>query len=138
MNPISRDAGIPILTEVIAPAAGGSIPAAASTTLLPVQSTRAVASRADPATAEGAAIARLSSEEWNQLERQIRERILRQILERIDCVLEQRVRDSLADVLQTAVEGLAADIQRGLQQNLEEVISRAVSQEITGLQTTKN
>jgi hypothetical protein len=131
MNPTSRDAGIPILTEVIAPAAAGSIPAMASPTSPPVPP-------ADPDDLEAAAIAGWGSEEWNRLERHIRERILRQVLERIDGVLEQHVRDSLADVLQTAVEGLAADIQRGLHQNLEEVISRAVSQEIIQLQTTKN
>lgn len=78
-----------------------------------------------------------SAEEWEQMEINISERITRQVLSRIDFVLEQRVRDSLADVLQLAVEGLALDIKRGLHQTLEDVISRAVAQEMARLQTSK-
>lgn len=80
----------------------------------------------------------VSSAEWEQLEADITERISRQVLSRIDFVLEQRVRDSLADVLQIAVEGLAQEIKRGLHQTLEDVIGRAVAQEIARLQTSKN
>jgi hypothetical protein len=40
--------------------------------------------------------------------------------------------------LQTAVEGLANEIKQGLQVTLEEVIARAVAQEITRLKSTKN
>lgn len=80
----------------------------------------------------------LSPQDWEQLEADITGRISRQVLSRIDFVLEQRVRDSLSDVLQTAVEGLAQEIQRGLHQTLEDVIARAVSQEIARLQTAKN
>ena len=80
----------------------------------------------------------VSAEEWEQLEAEITERISRQVLSRIDFVLEQRVRDSLADVLQTAVEGLAQEIKRGLHSTLEDVIARAVAQEIARLQTSKN
>lgn len=79
-----------------------------------------------------------TDEEWHRLETEIRERIARQVLGRIDFVLEQRVRDSLADVLQTAVGSLADEIKQGLQNTLEDVIGRAVAQEITRLKTTKN
>jgi hypothetical protein len=78
-----------------------------------------------------------NEEQWNRLEREVTERVLYQVLERIDFVLEQRVRDNLADVLQTAVERLAADIKSGLEQSLKEVVTRAVTQEITRLQTEK-
>lgn len=78
-----------------------------------------------------------SAQEWEQLEINISERISRQVLNRIDLVLEQRVRDSLADVLQLAVQGLALDIKRGLQETLEDVIGSAVAQEIARLQTSK-
>ena len=79
-----------------------------------------------------------SAQDWEQLEINISERISRQVLSRIDVVLEQRVRDSLADVLQLSVEGLAMDIKRGLHQTLEDVISLAVAQEIARLQTSKD
>ncbi len=126
MNKIVVDAGIPLLTEVIpAPQA---------------RSPLSVAPVVNPPTPSAATPAPQGIEgwvdgEWSRLERQISERVLQQMLGNIDFVLEQHVRDSLADVLQTAVERLAGEIREGLQQSLEEVISRAVSQEIAKLQT---
>ena len=79
----------------------------------------------------------ISAEEWQQLEQTLRENVLRQVLSRIDFVLEHRVRDSLADVLQTAVESLAVEIRSGLHNTLEEVITRAVSKEISRAKSTK-
>jgi len=134
MNNSTLDAGIPVLTEII-PAPQLDLQAAAAGTDspdLPVM----------PAPDNGAALrARAATdwddEKWDRMEREIRERVLHQVLERIDFVLEQRVRDSLADVLQTAVEHLSSEIRSGLHQTMKEVVTRAVSQEITKLQTTK-
>lgn len=81
--------------------------------------------------------ASLQDAEWQRLESEIRERVLHQILERIDFVLEQRVRDSLADVLQTAVEGLASEIKGGLQASIRDVVARAVNNEIAKLKSEK-
>lgn len=140
------DAGIPVLTEIIpapsaieAPAEKQPIPVAPAS---PVANT-AFAPPATPALEEepdmlldiSAALAS-DDERWEQMERDVRERVLRQVLERIDFVLEQRVRDSLADVLQTAVENLASDIKNGLHHSIRDVVTRAVSQEITKLQNT--
>ncbi|MEB0135824.1 hypothetical protein QN362_10840 [Actimicrobium sp. CCC2.4] len=79
-----------------------------------------------------------SEQDLARLEAEISDRITRQVLTRIDRVLEQRVRDSLADVLQVAVGGLAQEIRDGLQQTIEELIRRAVSQEVSRLKTTNN
>jgi len=130
MNPFSRDAGIPVLTEIIdAPPDRENLPdapaAAAGTMPAGEPSVEAL---------EAEMLSHWNDEEWNRLERKIRERILRRILGRIDAVLEQQVRDHLADVLQIAVEGLATDIKSGLHQSLEQVVANAVSQEITRLQ----
>jgi hypothetical protein len=62
---------------------------------------------------------------------------LRQVLARVDFVLEHRVRDNLADVLQIAVEKLSVEIRSGLHKTLEEVITRAVTQEITKAKSQK-
>ena len=132
MNQFSRDAGIPVLTEVIDPLEEESIPEIPVVASAPVSKVEEFSVEA----LEAEMLAHWSDEEWNRLERKIRERILRQILARIDSVLEQQVRDHLADVLQTAVDGLASDIKNGLHQSLEQVVARAVSQEITRLQTT--
>lgn len=136
MNSPSRDAGIPILTEVISPAAENVFP---DTDVAPPDYEQDASAPAalDPEVFENNAIARLDKEEWHRLERRIRERILGQILARVDAMLEQRIRDSLADVLQLAMEGLTEQIRTGLHQSLDDIISRAVSQEITRLQTTR-
>ncbi|OGB22210.1 MAG: hypothetical protein A3I66_17725 [Burkholderiales bacterium RIFCSPLOWO2_02_FULL_57_36] len=134
MKPFSRDAGIPVLTEVI------DSPPAEGISLM----TQADAPAAVPAeeynveALEAEMLSHWNDEEWNRLERKIRERILTRILGRIDAVLEQQVRDHLADVLQIAVEGLATDIKSGLHQSLEQVVTSAVSQEITRLQKRNN
>jgi len=80
---------------------------------------------------------RLSEEEWQRMENTLKEAVLKQVLARIDFVLEHRVRDSLADVLQTAVENLAQEIRGGLHNTLEEVITRAVTQEVHKARNTK-
>lgn len=128
MNKSPLDAGIPLLTEIIEelPQAPAAAPEPAPAPEVPPQ----------PA-AEQPHIHNWIDEEWTRLEHRISERVLEQMLDRIDFVLEQRIRDSLADVLQVAVSGLATEIRSGLQQTLEEVIGRAVSQEITRLQNTK-
>jgi hypothetical protein len=122
------DAGIPLLTEII------SLPA------LPVPEPAPLAHPppypATPMSAAGAAS--LQQDEWDALEEEVRERVLRQVMQQIDSVLEQCVRDSLADVLQTAVEGLAADIRSGLNETLRGVVDCAVRQEIGSTKSSRN
>lgn len=131
MNNPASDAGIPLLTEVIphhqsAPASGAA-PEPAN--LVPASSKNG--------SPEVRRISEWDEEQWRRMESEIRERILYQLLERVDAMLEQRVRDSLADVLQLAVSNLADEIRSGLRHTLKEVVTRAVSQEITRLKTTK-
>jgi hypothetical protein len=131
MSSTTSDAGIPLLTEVIP----GPAPAGNKQAAVPQAAVDAV--KDDIATVETRATAILEEEEWDMLEREIRERVLYQIIERIDFVLEQRVRDSLADVLQTAVEGLAQEIKGGLHVSMRDVVTRAVTHEITKLKSAK-
>jgi hypothetical protein len=133
MSNYKPDAGIPLLTEVIeAPAHDDAR----------VDDTSAAAPVATAVTPEFEDIPELTSvllqeDELRRFEQEICERVLQQLLDRIDFVLEQRVRDNLADVLQTAVDHLATDIRQGLQRSLADVIARAVTQEISRLQTLK-
>ena len=132
------DATIPVLTEIIAQeqdfadAAFQSAPPEPPPPEDPGASETAelteVAAEVAPSTA-------LSDKQWQALEHKISERVLRQLQTRIDFVLEHRIRDGLANALQLAVDGIAADIKRGLHQTLEDVIARAVAQEIAMLQT---
>jgi hypothetical protein len=131
MSNYTPDAGIPVLTEII-PAPQPVLAATVATATAP-----AVTEKAAVVSLDASADPVRNEEQWNRLEREVTERVLYQVLERIDFVLEQRVRDNLADVLQTAVERLAADIKSGLEQSLKEIVTRAVTQEITRLQTEK-
>jgi hypothetical protein len=87
--------------------------------------------------AGGNELPHLSEEEWHRMERRVRERILGQLLSRTDAVLEERIRNSLAGVVQDAVDGLTATLRESLHKTLEDVVSRAVAQEITRLQASK-
>lgn len=135
MNDFLRDANIPVLTEIIEspeqesfddaqPAGGG--PSAAMHGLPPP------ASRAEHAASMPAA-----GQDWAGLEHEIRARVLRRVMAGIDTILETRIRDTLADVLQVAVGSLADEIRNGLQQSLEREIARAVSDEIARAQKTE-
>lgn len=123
------DANIPVLTEVILPDAEAS-------------AAQAVADSQQPATQDmnAAMEQHIHSEpqqDWQELEQNVKEAVLKQVLTRVDFVLEHRVRDGLADVLQTAVDKLANDIRAGLSKSLEELITRSVNQEISKLRSGK-
>ena len=118
------DASIPVLTEVFEEKADA--PAAPA----PVQDTL-------NADLEQRAIDTWTEPEWNLLERRLSERILQQLQGRVDFVLEQRLKDSMEDVLRHAVAGLTAEIQQGLQETIEKIVVRAVAQELAHLQTLK-
>jgi hypothetical protein len=131
MSTTISDAGIPLLTEVI--------PASAETkrSAIPSPGTLEVV-KIETAALEVRAAAMLEEEEWDRLEREVRERVLLQIIENIDLILEQRVRDSLADVLQTSVERLASEIKSGLRVSVGDMITRAVTNEIAKLKSENN
>lgn len=130
MNDFLRDANIPVLTEIIespgqesfddAQPAGGEPSAAPPVSL-----------------AEHAFSMPAAGQDWARLEHEIRARVLRQVMAGIDTILETRIRDTLADVLQVAVGSLADDIRNRLQQSLEREIARAVSDEIARAQKTE-
>lgn len=110
------DAGIPVLTEVFDDTPAAPEPAA---------------------DLEARAVGGFGEREWEALERRLSERILHQLQGRVDFVLEQRVRDCMAEVLQHALAGLTDEIRSGLQQTIEKIVARAVAQELIHLQAQK-
>lgn len=126
MSEPAFDPGIPVLTEVLHDAAGA-----------------ASARRIPPATVdhgeqlEEEALRQWSDQDWHVLERRLSERILHQLQGRVDFVLEQRVKDCMEEVLRHAIEELTGELRKGLQHTLEHIVTRAVSQELTHLQTLK-
>jgi len=130
------DASIPVLTEVIKPE---ELLAPAKTPAISAVTEPATANDASPLDKETAnnSYPGKTEEDWQALEQSLRENVLRQVLTRIDFVLEHRIRDNLADVLQIAVANLSTEIRSGLHNTLEEVITRAVTQEISKAKTSK-
>lgn len=119
MSQNAYDASIPVLTEVVTDPAAVAEPAP-----------EPVAERLERRATE-----RWTGEEWSVLERRVTERVLQQLQGRVDFVLEQRVRDAMADAMQRTLESFTTDLREGLNEALGEIVSQAVSQEIAHLQT---
>jgi len=116
------DASIPVLTEIMndeasAPAAVAPAPAAPAMEAQP----------APDGVADGIV-------DWEALERRVSEQVLQQLSNRVDFVLEQRIKDSMAEVLDHALQALTAQIREGLHDTIGTIVTRAVQQEITHLQ----
>lgn len=129
------DASIPVLTEVVAepnvPGAPVALPAPIVAAEAPPPPVPVVAAPQDaPEALERRAVDHWSGEQWSVMERRVTERILQQLQGRIDFVLEQRLRDGIADAVDKAMTSFSADIRNSLGETLSDVVTRAVSQEI--------
>jgi hypothetical protein len=109
-----NDESIPVLTEVVAETA--SVPAA------PV-------APAEPEARE------LDDDAWRALEERLVARVLDRLQDRVELVLEEQVRSSMAPVLDHVVTRLATELRDGLQLTVEQVVARAVAQELAHLRT---
>lgn len=126
------DTSIPVLTEVVSePVLTDVIAEPVLTDVIAAPSQAPDA----PEQIERRAVERWSGEEWGVLERRVTERVLQQLQGRVDFVLEQRLRDGIADAVRTAMDGFTADIRCQLQRTIEQVVTQAVSQEINHLRT---
>ncbi|MCA1247837.1 hypothetical protein [Massilia sp. MS-15] len=121
------DTSIPVLTEVVVE------PAALAPPPAPVPAAAAAQPAAEQL--ERRATERWTGEEWSVLERRVTERVLQQLQGRVDFVLEQRVRDAMADAMQRTLEVFTADLRDGLHHALGEIVSQAVSQELEHVKT---
>ncbi|SFC31041.1 hypothetical protein [Massilia yuzhufengensis] len=110
------DASIPVLTEVVTEPA-------------------APAQEAAGEQLERRATERWTGEEWSVLERRVTERVLQQLQGRVDFVLEQRVRDAMADAMQRTLEVFTADLRAGLHEALGDIVRQAFAKELEYLQT---
>ena len=134
----SFDASIPVLTEVLKaePLGGDLLPGEADNGASAARS--ALSARAEKAARlEADAIDGWSEAEWQMMEHRLSERIMHQLQSRVDFVLEQRIKDSMAEVLSHALHDLTNEIRIGLHDTIEKIVARAVSQELTHLQAQK-
>jgi len=106
-----NDESIPVLTEVVAETAPAP---------------------AEPTEREGR---ELDDDAWRALEERLVARVLDRLQDRVELVLEDQVRSSMAPVLDHVVTRLATELRDGLQLTVEQVVARAVAQELTHLRT---
>jgi len=114
------DPSIPVLTEVVTE---------------PVAPTPAPVQEPAAEQLERRALERWTGKEWSVLERRVTERVLQQLQGRVDFVLEQRVRDAMADAMQRTLDSFTAELREGLHQALGEVVSQAVAKELEYLRS---
>lgn len=129
------DASIPVLTEVVAEPNAPGAPVAQPAPVVepeapPLPAPVAAAPQDAPEALERRAVDHWSGEQWSVMERRVTERILQQLQGRIDFVLEQRLRDGIAEAVDKAMTSFSADIRNSLGDTLSDVVTRAVSQEI--------
>src|SRR6516164_9791420 len=101
------DASIPVLTEIMqdeAPSPAADAPVAEAT---------AAASLPAPD----------DDEAWEALERRLSERVLQQLSNRVDFVLEQRIKDSIGEVLDHALHALTLEIRDGLHDTIGKIVA---------------
>ncbi len=129
------DASIPVLTEVVADSPASAAPVASAAAATTVAASASDDDAESPEALERRAADRWSGEQWSVMERRLTERVLQQLQGRIDFVLEQRLRDGIAEAVDKAMAGFSAEIRTSLHESLGQVVSRAVSQEIAHLKT---
>lgn len=136
MSNFHNDAGIPLLTEVIAPSTYGvDLPERRATPRPPMFT--AVTQQPVAAPAKQSTERSWNDDDWRNAEEALSEKLLLQLMGRIDFVLEQRVRDSLNDVVHSAVETMSSQLRSGLNEMLEDALSRALTQELAKLKNQK-
>ena len=117
---------IPVLTDILSP--GRRIAAAV------------VAALASPAATSVSAVApvtRVSESDWEHLERDVRETVLKGLQARIDVVLEQRLRETLSILLEQVLAGMTSELKASLRDTMRDVVGRAVAQEISRLRAAR-
>jgi hypothetical protein len=143
------DASIPVLTEVIdtqallhqdvvpatipppfpeQPEQAGSETAVVEAVVVEAYSPHAVTAAAvERAPADG------TPTDWAALEQRLCERILQQLQGQVGFLIEQRIRESMADALQLALASMAGQLADGLGGALEQIVTRAVGEELLHL-----
>jgi hypothetical protein len=116
------DASIPVLTEVV------------RETPTPAPAAHAPA----PPKAAPEHVVQPSETGWDALEQRLCQQIAAQLQGPIDALLQQRLREGMADVLQHALAGLSDEIRASLAPAIEQVVRQAVAHELAGLTTPRH
>ena len=80
----------------------------------------------------------LTSVDRQGLELEVREAVLRSLQTRIDAVLASRLQETMVDVFSNYVHAVQEDIKTELSATLQDVITRAVAQELSRVLAQKS
>ncbi|MGN6702256.1 MAG: hypothetical protein ACTHKB_04740 [Burkholderiaceae bacterium] len=136
MNSSTPDAGIPLLTEILPLA--DEPPGDGGETLSPAREVRdAGTSTAIGPLPESGTAATLPASDWNRLEDALQARIVERLQAQMEGVLQDRIRDNLADMLQIATESISRELRHTLHESLSNIVGQAVAHEIAKLKGEK-
>jgi hypothetical protein len=77
----------------------------------------------------------LSDVDWTALALRVRENVMERLLRRSDLMLDAQLNSTLRSVLERATEALSVELHDALSRMIRELVSRAVSDELTRLHT---
>lgn len=79
--------------------------------------------------------AALDDDAWKTLEDGLAARVLERLHDRVGLILEDQVRTSMTPVLDNIIALISVELHEGLQQTIEQVVTRAVAQELALLKS---
>ena len=122
------DDGIPVLTDMVALDAPPPAPPAEDPHL---ESTQRLYSLAQPETPAEAAP---DPEAWlDELALRVQSRVLAGLTMRIDPIVEQRLRESLTDLLEQVLAGMTAELKITARNIVRDAVAQAVAAELAAL-----
>lgn len=71
--------------------------------------------------------------DWSELSQRVRENVLERLLRRSDALLDAQLQSTLGPVLERAADTVAHELQDALNRMIRDIVSRAVTEELTRL-----
>ena len=121
MNELAKNPGIPVLTDILHSSEKRRVP-------IPVKPS---ASTQSPVPAK-TSIDKLA---WNELEERLTGRIRKQVMERLDFVLDDNLSQHVSSALEQVITLLTDEIKHDMQKTLEVIVTHAISAELQQLKS---
>jgi catalase len=126
--------GIPLLTEVLAPAPESEAESEFQAT--PAEVSTQASAQWPAAVAPSPVVD--EEERWRQLAQDVQEQVLQQLLGQVNGLFKQQVAEQMAIAFEHVTQQLTAQIQVNLEQALQQSVLLAVEQEIEKTRMTQN
>jgi hypothetical protein len=75
----------------------------------------------------------LADVDWGDLSQRVRENVLERLLRRSDALLDAQLQNTLAPILERAVDTVAHELHDALNRMIRDIVARAVTEELTRL-----